>query len=349
MKLKVEIFSSENDEKPVLIINLWTMANYLKQDVKDVIVGYRLNKLSKRFEEFLEKLEDAGAEMIFVFKKTQIKELDFVNGKENDYEKGRELIDKMKVMSDFDKLKTHYERKLQQNKRFELPFNHAVIMVLSQVAERFGMLHGMNTINCHASTFQVQLAMKYNAMAIMGLDTYYVFYDGSWAFWSDADLDMNLMTIRQYNRKKILSHMNITVEKAPLFVTLAGGLRSDEAKVKKMVQHFQPWTKLLFKNVADTVNKQKFPLSDEAIEGILTKIFGRCQPDLFEDFRRSLQLMDPNGDVEVASKVDSEVMTMIKDDFSNLAEEILENSTIYISPVYLDLRFESFSILESFF
>lgn len=216
------------------------MANHMKLDVKDAIVGYRLNNIDRRFEEFLQKLKNAGAEMIFVFKKTQKnKDEDFIVEQEEDYHTGRELIDNITARKDFGTLKTLYESKIKDDNKFEFPLNRSLMLVLSQVAQKYGKLVGMDTINNRNSTFQVQLANQYNAIAIMGLNTHYIFYEGSWAFWSDADLDMDLMTIRQYNKEKILRHMNLSYEKAPLFVCLAGNLDSSEANIKKVAMFFQ--------------------------------------------------------------------------------------------------------------
>ena len=210
-----------------------------------------------------------------------------------------------------------------------------VMLVLCHVAERYGKLYGLNS---RPSTMHVKIANDHEAMALLGLNTHYIFYSGSWAFWSDADLNMDTMTIRQFNKEKILTHLNITSEKAALFAVLAGSLFSSEANINTMVTFFRPWTKQLFSNVAKFVNEQTFPISDSSLASIITKIFGQCTDKLFYDFKRTLRLMDPTTCNQVPSEVDPEVMKLIQDDYANLAEEIFENSPIYISPVYLDLR-----------
>jgi hypothetical protein len=314
------------------------MANHLKQVAADVLVGYRLNKIEQKFEKFLQKLANAGADMIFTFKKTQTKETDFISCREGEYQQGMELLNALKMGGDFERLENSYHRKMMTNTRFEFPYNHSVMIVLCQVADRYGKLHGLDSINSRPSTTQVKIANDNKAMAIMGLNTHYVFYSGSWAFWSDADLDMDKMTIRQYNRRKILETLNVTTEKAALFSVLAGSLYSSEVNVNKVVKFFRPWTKQLFPNVAQFVNEQRFPLSDATLMAIITKLFGQCTHELYNDFKRTLRLMDPATCDNVTSKVNPEVMKYIRDDHANYAEEILENSPIYISPVYLDLR-----------
>lgn len=331
-------FHRENGEAPTIVINLWTMANHLKPDVADVIAGYRLNKIEQKFEEFLQKLSNAGAEMIFTFKKTQTMEPDFISLRESEYQKALELINSLKMGGDFQALNKLYQRKQMDKDRFEFSYNHSVMIVLCQVADRYGKLYGLDSINLRPSTSQVKLANEYNAMALMGLNTHYIFYSGAWAFWSDADLDMKTMMIRQYDKEKILAHLNVTTEKAALFSVLAGSLYSSEANVNQVVKFFRPWSKQLFPNVAQFVNEQKFPLTDNALVSIITRIMGRCTQEVFDDFKRTLRLMEPTTCDKVPSKVDPAVMKFIRDDYANLAEEILENCPIYLSPVYLDLR-----------
>jgi hypothetical protein len=310
------------------------MANHFKQGYDDVAVGYRLNKIEEKFEEFLQKLTGYGAELIFTFKKTQTKETDFKSNREEEYTAGIYVVDQIASASDFKSL----VKRIKPKKR-EHPYNHSVMLVLCQVADRFGKLYGLDSINSRPSTSQVQLANKYNALAIMGLNTHYIFYSGTWAFWSDADLDMRTMTIRQYNREKILKSLNVTFESAALFSTLAGSLYSTEEIVERMTRFFgSRKSRDFFPDIAHFVNNQRFPISDTTINSIILQIFGQRNQQIFDDFKRTLQMMEPNTCSQLRSNIDPEVMKYFKDDYANLAEEILEGSSIYISPVYLDLR-----------
>jgi hypothetical protein len=325
---------SQYGRKPLIIINLWTMANHLKQEVKDVTVGFRLLKLEKRFSDFLERLQNAGIEMIFTFKKSELKDVNFVNDMETDYQKGLEMIDMMRLMNETESLCQEFDRKIE-TQRYEFPFNQTMMLVLTQVAEKFGKLIGTDVINSRPSTSQVRLANQTQAMAIMGLNTHYIFYEGSWAFWSDADLDMDSMTIRQFDKKKILQFMGINVEQSRLFAILAGSLLSSPTIVERVVSHFGKWPKKVIENAINFVRTQRFPLTDGTLESIITKIFRRCDNEILMDFKRSLRLMNPNEDDEHA--LISPVKKIIKDDYASFAEDILEDSPIFICPNFLDL------------
>lgn len=317
------------------------MAHNLKQSTREVIVGCRLNMIELRFEEFLCKLKTAGATLIFVFKKTRVNSPGFTKEMEECHKTARELVEKLKAGGNLDSTERYFLYRQQGDFSFKFPFNQAVMLVMSQVALKYGNLRGMDTILNQAATFNVHLASKYNAMAILGLNTFYVFFDGSWVFWSDADLDIDRMTVRQYNKEHVLSAMRLNTQKAPLFSALAGSLRSSEANTRKVDNYFESRnrTKTINK-VVQFVNELRltFPISDAALSNAISRIFGSCSYDLLEDFKKTMRMMDPVENLKTQHKVDSSIMELIKDDYANYAEEILENSPIYISPVYLDLR-----------
>lgn len=300
------LFISTHSRQPIIIINLWTIV-FSFEDFKENQIarfGYRVRCIESKFETFLQKLKDAEAELVFVFKKPQIS-----------YDEDS-VISKDEVKSITDR----HEQKMLQ------------MFILAQVAKRFGQLRGMDSIKNRPSTFQIQLANELNAFAIMGLNTHYVFYEGPWAFWSDADMDMEAMTIRQYSKEKFMQHLNLTVERAPLFATLAGSLCSSEPNVKKTVKYFKPSRYAdHFSNVATFVNRRRNPTTDDDLRAIVKEIFNRCDDAIFNDFKQTLRLMDSSQHPEFITKVDPDIKSLIRDDISNYAEEILENAAIFIS------------------
>lgn len=329
--------NSKNGHRPVLIINLWTMATHWKTNIEEVVTGYRLNLVEEKFAGFLTKIREAGGEMIFVFKKTQTKEYNFANDMNDMYQSALDVINQIKMRKELDSLKTYYD-KTMDSKWFQIPFNQAIMVVLTQVAQRFGKLYGMDTIDNRSSTFHVRLANETNAMAIIGLDTYYVFYEGAWKFWCNADLDMTRMIIRQYDKEKILSHLNLNAANASLFVTLAGGIYTTEENIRKIKSYFGSRPQEIFRSVSKFVNQQRFPLTDGSLRKIIQKFIGRFDEDVFNDFKRTMELMDPGVNPKIHCKIDDEIMELIKHDYPNLAEELLMNSVICISPVFLDIR-----------
>lgn len=309
-----------------------------KEDVKDVIVGSSLYKVEKKFEDFLQKLKNAGADMIFVIKKGDFINFDFLNKHEDHMQKTQSLVEEIKNTRSFARLNEYYTNVKRLNSRHEFPVINELMLVMCQVAKRYGKLHGRRDLNKRYCTSQVELANERKAFAILGLNTHYIFYEGSWRFWSDADLDFDEMSVRQYDKGTILKQMNLTVEKAPLFVTLAGGLDSSEENVKKLIQFFKPWTKQLMNNVSRFVNLQQFPLNDVSLKEIIIEIFGSFSSEVFKDFQKTMNTFDVELSVKTMCLEDGDdIMEMTKNDYTNLAEELLENASIFISPVYTDL------------
>lgn len=272
-------------------------------------------------------MRECGAVLTFVFKKTQHKESDFIVNYENDYQNACKMFEVVASSKSLEKIASKL-----QGTDFWFPFNNSVFSVFAQVAMNFGKLHGVESGERIPSAFHVRLANKNNAMAMMGTDTYYIFYDGPWKFWADAELDMENMTIKEYDKEIILENLQLSVQTAPLFVTLAGGLYSSEENIKKVLMFFKPWTYKLFENVAKYVNLQRFPLDDDVVFGIIKEITGTNDFQLFEDITKTMKKM--NANIESVPNT----MEYFSNDFMSYGSQILENEAIFISPVFTDLR-----------
>lgn len=166
---------------------------------------------------------------------------------------------------------------------------------------------------------------------------HYVFYKGSWKFWADNKLDIESMTIREYDRKLILATLGLeTVGKAQLFNALSGGLKSSEVNLRKIVSYFWP-PDYRFEKIAEYVNSQKFPISNQGLFNIVKEIFGPKYnlESIYKDFRMTLSLMNPKfPDNPYFSDPDCS-----QNDLLNYKEYILANDPIYISPVFMDARY----------
>lgn len=163
----------------------------------------------------------------------------------------------------------------------------------------------------------------------------YVFYEGSWKFWADNELDTKSMTIREYDKEFILTRMGLTVQKAPLFVALTGGLSSNEKHKMVIYKYFCPFD-ASFEKVLNLVNSQTFPITKLALNGIVKMIFGYNMnfKNICEDFHRTLNLMNP----KLLRNPFSKDVNCPQNDLMNYHEFISANDPIYISPIFLDAR-----------
>lgn len=122
-----------------------------------------------------------------------------------------------------------------------------------QSAEKFGTVHGCNTLRGKPSVQQVELARQKQAAFIMGLDTFYFLLPGPWKIWCDVRLDMEKMTVEEFDPNVVMSHLELKPEQTPMFACLAGDLRTQLRVSRKIADHFG--SRNLFPNVAKFVNK----------------------------------------------------------------------------------------------
>lgn len=320
---------------------MWTLSHQYSQNVKDTSFGCRLNQIQLEFENFLLTLKNNGAEILFIFKRSQYKETDFIADYERHYKDGCEALDVIETFKSTETIVRHFQNRFQQRgSEFEIPLNHSVLMVFAQTAEKHGSMLGIDKGEFKPSTFHVQLANNNHAMALMGTDTYYIFHKGSWKFWADKTLDMKNMTVKEFNKEFILQRLGVTFEKAPLFVALAGGLDSTEENLRKIAIFFNTRNaRDLILKVAAYVRRQRFPINDQSLNAIVQDIFGRSDPEVLESFRRTLDLMNPDFLPKVPLvTVDQDIKKIFESEYLNFGDQLLNNRAIYISSVFMDLR-----------
>lgn len=292
---------------------------------RDVPVGFRLNVVKQQFANFLHKLKAAGAVLIFVFEKSQVNNKDLSESQNEHYLNGCKVA---AAKGNLNYLATSFDTMINTDRSFEFPLNLAVMLALSQVAPEFGEMLGMLSIKHEPSDHNVYMAGKMKAMAILSLNTNYLFHDGKWEFWSDANLDMDAMTVRQYNRQEVLEKLEIPREKAVLLIALSEAFRSYKSEKSKNVY-------ISVEKLVTFVRHQQYPTSYKTLSKNIHSTFKHCPKNLEANLEKTERRFDESqsfGPCGYAS-----IMELIKDDFANYAEEILMNSPIYISPVYFDL------------
>lgn len=305
------------------------MSYHFKLNNKDLLCGYQLNKIKFELEAFLSELKSAGAKLEFFFKKTVADDEEWKRRRLADYYMGCELITMIGEVKKFEGLQKIFRRE------DKFPYNPMILVCLIQSAQKFGSVHGCNSLKGKPSVQQVELAQEKDAAWIMGLDTYYFLLPGKWKIWCDTELKMNKMMIRELDPNVVMKHFELTPEQSPLFACLIGDLQSTPRVVKKVTEHFG--SKSLFTNAAKCIRELKSTSIDENIQGIVEKIFGsKIEPFIADDFKKSIKTFEINHEVE--TKVDWEILEMVQNDFLSIAEDILLNSPIFINPAGLDLR-----------
>lgn len=302
------------------------MAHNMKLSTKDVVLGYRLNIIRERFAEFLSKLKAQKAKLVFVFEKTQVTNKDFNETENCNYLNGVVLAS---TDGNLESASRGLENKIKTDRTFEIPLNLTVMLALSQVATKFGEVIGMPSISYELASFNVFTARKRKAMAVLSLNTHYLFYDAEWKFWSDADLDMENMTVREYNRPEVLKILDIPQNKASLFVALSESFRASKTANSKN-DHVTP------EKLINFVRQQQYPVHYKILSKAVHANFKHCPKSLEVYLSRAERRFDETN--TFAPRGSREVMKIVKNDFANYAEEILVNSPIFVPPVFFDLR-----------
>lgn len=295
-----------------------------------MLCGYQLNKIKFELENFLAKLKDAGADIEFVFKRAVADDQEFLRRRLRDYRMGCEIIRTIASQGDFEKLNKLF------HKEENFPFNTLILVSIIQSARKFGTVHGFSCLNGKPTVQQTELARQKDAICILGLDTSYFIMPGNWKIWCDSKLNMEEMTVQEIDPNIVMAHFELKSNQGPLFACLLGDMKSkSKSVVNKITQHFG--SKNVFPNVAKFMRRLKSTTIDEMIPEIVETIFGKADAEsIKEDLKISMKAFEVNENV--GEIIETEILEMIKNDFVNIAEEILLNLPIFIGPTFLDMR-----------
>jgi hypothetical protein len=294
-----------------------------------MICGYQLNYVKFLFENFLVVLQNAGAELIFVVKKGNTLDPEYLKRRLNDYKDSCRVVKSINAVRLF--------HKLEKSFRKSCPYNVLILVAMIQSAEKFGKVYSTTSAEVKSSVLQIDIAEKLQVDFMLGLDTYLFFTKankGNVRIWSDEGFNLRKMDVRELDRDKIIAHFGLSCEQMPLFAVLAGDLQSEHCNVRKMANFFGIDK---FNNIANFVKNLKFPLTDEKLQSIAHSIFGaKCDDNITADFKKSLAQFELKPSIKC--EIDAEILDTITNDFMNFGEEILTNNMpILITPVYLDL------------
>lgn len=314
------------------MINLWTLSYHYHIQVNELLCGYQLNKIKKDIEAFFGKLKNAGAELVFVFKKSSGDDNEFLKRRLSDYNDAVQLLKKIEKIKSFEKLSSIYQKFNGRG----IAYNVLILVTMIQTAKNYGSVHGANSIDCKPSVMQADLAGSLNAAWVLGLDTYFFFLPGSWKIWTEDKLNMEEMTIEEYDKDAILKHFEMDFEHMQMMAILSGDIQTKQNFRQKISDYFG--TKNKFNTIKCFIKKLSFPITDEILEEVAVKMLGKnYNPLIKEDIKKSLASYKSNPNAETT--LDPDIMNMIRNDFLSFAEEILLNKTsIFITPVFLNLN-----------
>lgn len=212
-----------------------------------------------------------------------------------------------------------------------------------QSAKKFGKFKesswSQNTVLSH-----IKLLNDEDMFAICGLNTSYLFHNGSWRIFYPATNTQSRakeMIFEEFDREKILKHFRFDFEQFKLFGVLGGKLDTKLEWIQDLKKYF---IKFHFQSISDFVHRfappHKFPLQRETIEEILFEIFGSADDQLIEDFKESL-LSQPLSKISTTCDIieDEKTKKLLQNDsFSSFAECILYDIPLDILSPFLDVK-----------
>jgi hypothetical protein len=312
---------------PRVLVNLTTLSYHFEFNIKDLLCGYQINKIKLELETFLRKLELAGAELQFVFKKVIAEDKEFLRRRLRDHEISYEIIDTIESVDSFVELQQM--TKLREN----FPFNPLILVAIIQSAEKFGKVHGCNIVRGKPAIQQIELVNREEIDFVLGLDTFYFLFPGNFKVWSDVKLCMNEMRVQQLDPRVIFDHFQLAQNDIPLFACIIGDLQSKYSQ--KVLNHFglKP-----FVSAAKLLQRLGESTPEEKLQRVLDNIFGNdpTKAQVLDDFRKSTQSFEVFDSPELG--LEPEIVEIMRNEFVSFGEEIVYNTPIFINPVFSDFR-----------
>lgn len=325
------------------------------------IYGGRFNKIQKEFEEFLGCLKSAGAELIFIFRKNIIVHEDRWIISEN-----RVYGNTQRMISILDEMRSTSRSYRFFRFKFDKLTVHDSVMqsVLYNTAMKFGHFRGYDPFLKRSSFGHNKLAREFEALAMIGNDPNYLFYQGSCKLWSPAwspeFSEQNQLGgkihfgLKQIIKEEVWRRYDMDCEGFRLLDVLSRKFYSTRENSEILENYFtQSETKPDEKTIANKVEKVKnfihenvtFPLTSRTIESIVNIIFGNVDPQIVNDFEDNLESF--KGNYHKGDRFpDEEVNRLIVDDPFSLAEKILNNKVLSAYTSYLDVNVSEIKPLQ---
>lgn len=166
-------------------------------------LGGRASVHLKQFKQFLDKLQKAGASLVF-FCDGQLH-----SNKVDEWcrRRNREFTDSFNIMENDIKPRTTCKAIVKSCLKLIEDNNYGKIIISTDV-------------DCDAAI--AQYANEHNAFAIFASDSDYLIFEGAFQFWYTTKLDWKRMRVGQFNRSKLREELQLNFEQMKIFATIAG-------------------------------------------------------------------------------------------------------------------------------
>ncbi len=287
---------------------------------------HRYNQFHHLFRNFLQKIHDSGAQLVFVFvkngnekilkKKLRLKEEEIYHAR------GYEVLDIVEAEG-----VDPAERFLEQN---IIQGTDSLAILFHQVAEKFGVVRGFYNVRNRSRAFYTSfLARERDTLAIASTSGHHLLVEGSWQFWDLDTLDLEFFEVTEYSKQPIWDYMRFTVQNVPLFLVIVDQ-RLICYTLNKVFNCFkQPSNDYVYENIRDFLNECEFPLD---IKKFLQNTTGKVDPVQIQRIESALKHLEgKESDIR-----DPGPFEYFKNIYNCYTYPIVKNYSIHIPSPYLD-------------
>lgn len=335
---------SEVGTSPVIAINLWAFCSFFDGDPLPTLFGGRLNRIRDEFESYLQQLTNAGAKLIFLFPKppsnseerSQVWNVSKTPAAANATNDADVHHNDSMYQTFFDTCDVHttaevarmYDNRFAPSGQIKLPLNQIIPIVLCQAAAKYGEFHGNDLFLIQSSAGHAEVANLRNVFAIIGENSDYLCYEGSWKFWQPIGVREQAqipqqpfsMLFREYNKQAILEHHDFNYEEMQIFILLFKKFRKlldqgeDEIALRNRTN---------FNNLRYFVKDLDLPLNEESLRAIVTHLYGQVEAFAVENIVKSLKAFKASKYNDENRFTDENINQLIKNTPVMFAERIL--------------------------
>lgn len=204
-------------------MDMMSMLNIFGESFPELICGGRHNIYLKRWERFLSCLRDEfGAKLVIVCDGCIHKDKIATWCSRRNVEYAQYVT----VFEDIDNGLRSSEIEERLKKKHPYKDHRAcrsVVTSMLLIARKYGKV--VIAIEHECDRVIAKYAAKYKALAVISNDSDFVVFEGNWQnwqYWHSSTIDLENMTIMQFDRQLFLNHYNLTRLEARIVATISG-------------------------------------------------------------------------------------------------------------------------------
>ncbi|XP_053690966.1 uncharacterized protein LOC128739497 [Sabethes cyaneus] len=199
---------------PLIVVDLKSLCGLISEkDLPGLLCGGRYEVVYRQLDSFFHELTELGVDLVF-FNHGPIQQVKFATWQERQiqkYDKSNDIINAVDTnVYNLNLLVASFRDKIPSNTRYSL----------EEAVKKHGTYKLAIERDCDQDL--TAYATLHHAMAVITNDTDFIIFDGPWRIWVSSTLDMEGLTIYEYNRTNLLQYLKLSAHQLPLLATLSG-------------------------------------------------------------------------------------------------------------------------------